>query len=198
MTATDAGFEERGDTEFLFDFDQFELMDKIGVFSGVEGHVELIEGRVLQMAPTSADHAGVSNDIAVSLTNKLTALGLYRTAFGVLNHPTLKIGDQSAPEPDVLVVRPLEGRKYPAPGDVALAIEVSISTRENDLTVKSRLYAQASVPEYWVVEPESRKVTVHREPHPDGTWTLVTVLDGDAYVSPLFSSQIHIPLSELF
>lgn len=198
MTATDAGFEERGDTEFLFDFDQFELMDQIGVFKGVEGHVELIEGKIIQMAPTSADHAGVSNDVAVSLTNKLTTLGLYRSAFRVLTHPTLKIGEHSTPEPDVLVVRPFEGRKYPEPGDVALAAEVSISTRANDLTVKSRLYARGGVPEYWVVEPETRKLTVHREPKPDGTWASVTTLEGDAYVSPLFSSQIHIPLSELF
>ncbi len=41
-----------------------------------------------------------------------------------------------------------------------------------------------------MVEPEARKVTVHREPKPDGTWASVTVLEGDAYVSPLFSSQI--------
>jgi Uma2 family endonuclease len=79
-----------------------------------------------------------------------------------------------------------------------LVVEISISTRGNDLTLKSRLYAEAGVLEYWVVEPESRKVTVHREPKPDGTWASVTVLEGDAYVSPLFASQIHIPLSELF
>lgn len=196
MTATDAGFEERGDTEFLFDFDQFELMDQAGVFRGVDGRVELIEGKVLQMAPTSADHAGVSSDIVVSLINKLTAQGLYRTALRVLTHPTLKIGAHSMPEPDVLVVRPFEGRKYPEASDVALVIEVS--TRGNDLTVKSRLYAQAGVPEYWVVEPETRKLTVHRQPQPDGTWASVTALDGDTDVSPLLSSQIHIPLSELF
>ncbi|MBO9560007.1 MAG: Uma2 family endonuclease [Caulobacter sp.] len=198
MTATNPGFEERGDTEFLFDFDQFELMDQAGVFNGVEGRVELIEGKVLQMAPTSPDHSSASNDVAVSLTNKLTAQGLYRTAFRVLPNATLKIGERSAPEPDVLVARPFADHKYPEPSDVALVVEVSISTRDSDLTSKSRLYAQARIPEYWVVEPETRKLTVHREPQPDGTWGSVTVLEGDAYVSPLFSSQIHIPLSELF
>jgi Uma2 family endonuclease len=198
MEETTAGVQDLGGDEFLFDFDQFEQMDQLGIFSEVQGHVELIEGKILQMAPTSADHGGVSNDVAVSLTNRLAAHGLYRTAFRVLTHVTLKIGEQSAPEPDVLVARPFEGRQYCEPADVVLAVEVSISTCDSDLTVKSRLYARASLLEYWVIEPEGRKVTVHREPQSDGTWASVTVLEGDAYVSPLFSSQIHIPLSELF
>jgi len=55
------------------------------------------------------------------------------------------------------------------------------------------------VPDYWVVEPESRALSIFRDPRPDGTWASTTVLDGDgAAVSPLFAPQISIPLSELF
>lgn len=197
MTTMDAGFEERGDSEFLFDFDQFELMDQAGVFNGVQGHVELIEGKIIQMAPASTDHGEVSGGVFYALKSASIAAGVDKLHRFIV-HATLKIGEHSAPEPDVLVMRAGEHGKYAQAGQVALVVEVSISTRENDLAVKSRLYAKAGVPEYWVVEPESRKLSVFREPQPDGTWGSVTILEGDAYVSPLFSSDIHIPLSELF
>ena len=197
MTATNPGFEERGDTAFLFDFDQFELMDQAGVFKGVDGHVELIEGKIIQMAPASIDCGEASGGVLYALKSSSIATGIDQR-YRFIVHATLKISEYSAPEPDVLVTRAGDHGKYAQVEQALLVAEVSISTRENDLTVKSRLYAQAGVPEYWVVEPETRKVIVHREPKPDGTWASITVLDGDAYVSPLFSSQIHIPLSELF
>lgn len=194
---TDAGFEERGDTEFLFDFDQFELMDQAGVFRSVDGRVELIEGKIIQMAPGSTDHGGVNAKAIFAIMSALRALSP-RPALEVITNATLQIGRRNAPLPDVFVMRADEDGKYAQADQAVLVVEVSISTLKNDLTVKSRLYARGGVPEYWVVEPESRKVTVHREPKPDGSWASVTVLEGDAYVSPLFSSQIHIPLSELF
>ncbi|WP_419320154.1 Uma2 family endonuclease [Caulobacter sp. ErkDOM-E] len=198
MTTSEPSFAERGGSEFLFDFDTFERMDQAGVLRLASGHVELIEGKILQMAPISADHGDVSTNAAVSLTNRLTASGLGRDVYRVLVHVTLKIGEHSAPEPDVLVARPLDGRKYCETADAALVVEVSISTRDGDLNIKAPLYARAGVQELWLVEPESRKVSVLREPRPDGTWASTTILEGDATVSPLFAPQISIPLSELF
>jgi Uma2 family endonuclease len=198
MTATDAGFEERGDSEFLFDFDQFERMDQAGIFSGVQGHVELIEGKIIHMAPASVDHGGVSATIVFAIMTALRGLSP-QPALKVITNATLQIGQRSAPEPDVFVMRAGQSEKYAQAEQALLVVEVSISTRGNDLTVKSRLYARAGVPEYWVVEPESRTVNVLREPHPDGTWASTTTLKGEAAsVSPLFAPQISIPLPELF
>ena len=198
MTATNAGVEERSDSEFLFDFDQFERMDQAGVFDGVSGHVELIEGKIVQMAPASTDHGEVSGGVLYALKSAAIRAGIDKLhRFTV--HATLKIGKRSAPEPDVLVIRAGDSEKYALAEQAVLVVEVSISTRENDLTVKSRLYAQAGVPEYWVVEPESRTLGIFRDPQPDGTWASTTVLNGDgAAVTPLFAPQISIPLSELF
>jgi len=197
MMATNSGFEERGDSEFLFDFDQFERMDQAGIFAGVQGHVELIEGKIVHMAPASTDHGGANTDVVVAIETALRAL-TPRPALRVITSAALQIGRRNAPQPDVFVMRTSDNGKYAQAEQAVLVVEVSISTRGSDLTVKSRLYARAGVPEYWVVEPESRKVSVLREPRPDGTWASATVLEGDAYVSPLFAPQIHIPLSELF
>jgi len=197
MTTMNAGFEERGDSEFLFDFEQFELMDQAGVFSGVQGRVELIEGKIIQMAPASIDHGGANADVVFAIESALRALSP-RPALKVIVNATLRIGQHSAPLPDVFVMRKSEGENYAQAEQSVLVVEISVATRGRDLTVKSRLYAQAGIPEYWVVEPKARKVSVFREPQPDGTWALTTILEGDATVSPLFAPQISIPLSELF
>jgi Uma2 family endonuclease len=198
MNTSEAGFHERGDNEFLFDFDQFERMDQAGIFSGIEGHVELIEGKILQMAPASTDHGGVSASIVFAIMSALRELSP-QPPLRVLTHATLKIGDYSAPEPDVCVMRAGETQKYAQAEQVVLVIEVSISTRGRDLNIKAPLYARAGVPELWLVEPENQKVSVFRDPRPDGTWGSTTVLEGDgAAASPLFAPQISIPLTALF
>jgi len=197
MTTMNAGFEERGDSEFLFDFEQFELMDQAGVFSGVQGRIELIEGKIIQMAPASIDHGSANADVVFAIESALRALSP-RPALKVIVNATLRIGRHSAPLPDVFVMRKSEGENYAQAEQSVLVVEISVATRGRDLTVKSRLYAQAGIPEYWVVEPKARKVSVFREPQPDGTWALTTILEGDVTVSPLFAPQISIPLSELF
>uniref|UniRef100_B0SZA1 Putative restriction endonuclease domain-containing protein n=1 Tax=Caulobacter sp. (strain K31) TaxID=366602 RepID=B0SZA1_CAUSK len=197
MTTVEAGFEERSGGEFLFDFDTFEKIDKLGVFDRAEGRVELIDGRLLEMSPISGDHGEISGGVFFRLKAAVMALGLEDT-FKLIVHATLKIGENSAPEPDVFVARPKGDRKYYESRDAVLVVEVSIATRNNDLELKGPLYARAGVPEFWMVEPERRIVRVFREPQSDGTWASTTVLKGDACVSPLFAPQIHIPLTELF
>lgn len=198
MSQPDPGFAERGGSEFLFDFDQFERMDQVGIFSGIEGHVELIEGKILQMAPASTDHGGASANIVFAVMSALRELSPQQP-LRVLTHANLKIGDYSAPEPDICVMRAGETQKYAQAEQAVLVIEVSIATRGRDLNIKAPLYARAGVPELWLVEPGNRKVCVFRDPQPDGTWASTIVLEGDgATVSPLFAPQISIPLTALF
>ena len=52
--------------------------------------------------------------------------------------------------------------------DVLLLIEVAESSLAYDRTTKLRLYAEAGIPEYWVVDCKAETVEVHRDPGPDG------------------------------
>ena len=76
----------------------------------------------------------------------------------------------SEPEPDIAVVRPL-GRAYldhhPYPGDVFWLIEYSDSSLAKDLDEKRQLYAQAQIPEYWVVDLQQPQIVVFRNPGAD-------------------------------
>ncbi|MBJ7484168.1 Uma2 family endonuclease [Brevundimonas sp.] len=180
---------------FLFDFDDYERMDHAGVFADQHGRVELIEGVIVHMAPQGFDHTTVTSDVLGQFYVALKATP--GEQFRVLTQGTLKIGNHSAPEPDVFVVRRTERKKYYEAADAVLVVEVSISTADADKTVKVPLYARAGIPELWIVEPEQASVTQYRGPRPDGTWDdVITVIEGA--VSPLFAPEIAIVLADLF
>jgi Uma2 family endonuclease len=67
-------------------------------------------------------------------------------------------------EPDIAVLRyhRLKNKRQ-APEGADLAVEVvspGEEARERDLDTKRREYAKARIPEYWIVDPETRTITV--------------------------------------
>ena len=180
---------------FLFDFADYERMDEAGVFADQDGRVELIEGVIVQMAPAGFDHTSVASDVMLGLGIALRDGPDHQ--FKVLTHGTLKIGNHSAPEPDVFVVRVTGRKKYYEAADAVLVVEVSVSTADADKTIKAPLYARAGIPELWIIEPEQASVTLYRGPRPDGEWSEIrSVTEGS--VSPLFAPHIAIVLADLF
>ncbi|MBX9803365.1 MAG: Uma2 family endonuclease [Caulobacteraceae bacterium] len=196
MTANPNGMQE-GPTDFRFDFDRFERMFELGILNDLGPRIELLEGRIVEMSPIGGEHGDTSVDLAVVLSNALSSIPTLRDALRVSAAVTLRIGDYSAPEPDVLVARRRNGRKYYEAADAVLVIEVSVSTRDNDLAIKRPLYARAGIPEFWIVEPEARLIRVLRDPRPDGSWGDERVVT-DGAVTPLFSDQVHLSLAEVF
>jgi hypothetical protein len=71
----------------------------------------------------------------------------------------------SEPEPDVMVYSNPDPRAYGTSRTKALlAIEVAESSIEYDRGEKSTLYAEAGVPEYWVLNLVDRELEVFRDP----------------------------------
>jgi Uma2 family endonuclease len=73
----------------------------------------------------------------------------------------------SEPEPDVTVIRG-KIRDYsehqPLAADVALVVEVSDATLQQDRTLKLRLYARAGIPVYWIINLPDRQLEVYSDP----------------------------------
>ncbi|CAN5314708.1 hypothetical protein BH10PSE4_BH10PSE4_15880 [soil metagenome] len=83
-------------------------------------------------------------------------------------------------------------------GDIFAVLKAATKTAGLGALYRFSVQVTLKIGEHSAPEPESRRVSVLRDPKPDGTWASTTVLDGDATVSPLFAPQISIPLSELF
>ena len=133
-----------------------------------DARYELIDGEAWLMAPAPAlDHQDIAGEIYHQLRNQLD--GQPCRPFIAPVDVRLPRGDESddaidtVVQPDVLVVcdagridrRGIRG----APDWVAEVL--SPATAAHDQIVKRRIYERAGVPEYWLVHPQDRTVTIY-------------------------------------
>ncbi|HEY3900680.1 MAG TPA: Uma2 family endonuclease [Chthoniobacter sp.] len=104
----------------------------------------------------------------------------------------------SEPEPDLAIVRGRRSDYRQAhPVSAELVIEVAVSSFEIDL-VKGHVYAEAAIPEYWIVCPEEKRVEVFRLPQgPDGYAEHIIVSAPDFLKSSVLPN-IQVDLATLF
>ena len=88
-------------------------------------------------------------------------------------------------------------RRHPLPGDILLLIEVADTTLPLDLGEKATLYAEAGIPEYWVVDIEGRRLLAHRQPA-GGGYSDVRSFAGDDGVAPLSDPKALLKGNDLF
>jgi Uma2 family endonuclease len=123
--------------------------------------VELLRGEIIEMSPEGEPHAYSSSTAGEYLMRMLGERAMVRHA------KPITLPNQSEPEPDIAVVQRL-GREYlthhPYPENIFWLIEYSESTLEKDLQVKSRIYAEVGIPEYWVVDLKKRQLAIFRDP----------------------------------
>ena len=165
------------------------------VGSGVldQRHVELIDGEIVEMAPEGEPHAYSSDEAGEYLMYLLGDRAKVRHA-----KPITLPGSASEPEPDIAVVQRL-GRVYrqqhPYPENIFWVIEYSDSSLIKDLEVKSKVYAQAGIPEYWVMNLKTMELIVMRLPTPDGYQSQMTLTEG--IVTPLAFPGLAIEVERL-
>jgi Uma2 family endonuclease len=155
--------------------------------------IELLEGTLYEMSPQTSAHFLAKNRLTFRLQSRILELGLPLEA---LSEPTISIGTSSAPEPDIIVCNmPNVDGFYPA-SSVLLAVEISVSTLNIDLNFKKVLYAEAGIPEYWVVEVE--KGRIHQFWLPKGeTYEEVQVVEFDTPISSKCISGLEVVTSGL-
>lgn len=75
-------------------------------------------------------------------------------------------------------------------------VEIAQASLSYDRRVKMPLYAQAGIPEGWLLDVAASRVYVHRDPSPDGYRT-VTVRGGQP-LSPLAFPDFVLTADQLF
>lgn len=159
-----------------------------------EDRVELIEGEILNMPPPGTKHSGITGRL-----NKLFVLSVGDAAI-LLPGPTLPLGAYSAPQPDLVLLKPREdfySHSHPLPSDVLLLIEIADSSLAYDQGVKRTIYARARIAEYWIVDVAGRRLFRHLTPTDDGYSDVVSFADGDV-VAPQALPQVTVPIGTLF
>jgi Uma2 family endonuclease len=148
----------------LWTVDEYHRMIKTEILTN-EDKVELLEGQILAMSPQEPPHASTVRRASKYFDRLLLGRADIRVQLPV----TLSLN--SEPEPDIAVVR-IDPRDYfnahPTPDDIFLLVEVADTTVSKDLKVKAPVYGKANIPEYWVLDVNTRQVYVFREPNATG------------------------------
>jgi Uma2 family endonuclease len=175
---------------------EFLRMGEVGLLKP-DARVELVEGEILEMSPMNRPHR-----VAV-----VKAEGALQRAFGegyyVTGQLPLAIGEATELYPDVAVFEGDVDDSPEAPTGAVLVLEISDSTLRYDRGRKLPLYAAAGVPEYWILDVNSRTLEIYQDPMPSttrrGRFTYRVVsrhADTDCVI-PLFAPERVVPVSDL-
>jgi Uma2 family endonuclease len=145
--------------------DEYHQMIEAGILSEDE-RIELIRGEMIEMSPIGNRHAG-----CVRWLNRAFSSRFASRAVVDVQDPVTLAEQQSEPQPDVVLLRYREDcyrAQSPMPEDVLLAVEVADSSLDYDRDVKIPLYAEAGIPEAWLVALPAGSVFSYRDPSPTG------------------------------
>jgi Uma2 family endonuclease len=185
----------RRDGLFRFTVEQFYQLDELGFFD--DRHVELIRGIIFEMTQKPG-HATSSE-----LTGQLLRM-IFGPGWNVRETKPLDMGRRSLLEPDFYVVAgSIRDYTNGHPTTAALVVEISEATLRKDRTIKAHLYAQAGLPDYWIVNLVDRQLEVHRNPGPDPSrrgrfrYADVTIVPESGSIAPLAAPQSQIAVADL-
>ena len=159
-----SGFGKASEASHKFTVDEYLRLAEVGVLNR-EDRVELVDGVIWQMAPIGRPHE--------RRVNRLTRL-LLRTVPDYIEvniQGTIRLDDNTGPEPDITLLSPeasMDEENIPDSAGVLLAIEVSDSSLRIDRGGKARRYAQSSIPELWIFVLADDEIEVSRQPTADG------------------------------
>jgi len=137
----------QGVAKYLFNVTEYHRLGDAGILSE-DDRVELINGEIIEMSPIGSLHASCVKRMARLLYRKLGETVLVGT------QDPVELDDGLEPQPDLSILKPHEdeyARAHPRPPDVLLIIEVADSSIEYDRSIKLPLYANAGIPETWIV-----------------------------------------------
>lgn len=144
---------------YRFTVAQYQKMAEVGVLTPAD-KVELLENYLVQKMSRNPVHDGTVQVVDEALAGVIPAGWTLRVQLTV-------VLPDSQPEPDFAVVRGTARTylaRHPTAADTGLVIEVAESSLVRDQRDKTRAYARAGIPIYWIVNLVDGRVEVYTQP----------------------------------
>jgi Uma2 family endonuclease len=176
---------------YRWTIEQYHQAVDAGVFA--DQPVELLNGELVIMPSEGAAHAGRGDGIGTYLRYLLGNRALLRDS-----KPITLPNSASEPEPDLAIV---EFRvwgyeeQHPHPEQIFWVMEFSNTSLKKDLEIKDKIYAAAGIKEYWVVNLQTQKLIVFRDPIDGDYQSKQTYTTGT--ISPLAFSDVMVSIDVL-
>jgi Uma2 family endonuclease len=168
-------------------------MSESGILDPSE-RTELLAGQITLMVAKGTPHV-----LSLRLLSRLLDELLAAQPVFVSTQDPIHLDDFSEPEPDLALVQGTVldyAEQHPRADQVYLIVEVSDSTLKQDCEVKDKLYAQAGIADYWVLDLKNRQLHIFRNPTPTG-YTSQLILSEPNQVSPLAFPELTLPLTAI-
>jgi Uma2 family endonuclease len=177
--------------------DEYYRMVDAAVFEH-DRRIELIHGELREMSPIGDGHREAVNALTNDWVMAQSTAELRARLTVQIQSPIRLPAQQSAPQPDMSWI----ARRPPAAplggaDEVFLVIEVAETSLDTDRGEKAQLYAEAEIPEYWIVNLIDNCLEVHRDPKGGHYQSLSTHHVGDE-VRPLLFSDCVLKVGLLF
>lgn len=145
--------------QLRFSVDEYYKMIEIGILKDYE-KAEIIEGELIQKMPIRDRHASVVNRL-----NRIFVKNVSNEILVSVQNP-LRISDYNEPEPDFVLadLTKFENDRHPHPEETLIVVEVSDMTLKYDRDTKLSLYAEAEIPEVWIINLKNDIIEIHRKP----------------------------------
>ena len=167
--------------------DLYHHMAEQGMFEPDE-RVELIDGEIFTMSPVGSLHVR-----CVNFLNRTISRLLGDDYLVSVQNPIISAND-TEPQPDITILRAnsnLFKDQLPTGRDTLIVIEVADTSASFDRNRKFPKYAQAGIPEAWLVDLKRDVVEAHSDPGSNGYGVVKTLRRGEVL------SSLTIPLIEL-
>ena len=170
----------------------YHQMSEMGILAPDE-RTELINGQIILMASKGTAHVTSLQLLANALRDQLGNTALVRT------QDPIQLDEWSEPEPDLVIARGTVldyTDRHPGPRDLELVVEVADSTLKQDCEIKDKLYAQAGISDYWVLDVKNRQLHIFRNPTPTG-YTSHLILNEPSQIAPQAFPSFAISLTAI-
>ena len=153
--------ETREVTRRRFTVHEYHRMGEAGILHE-DDRIELIDGELVEMTAIGTRHFNCVNRLNHLLVGKAGD-----DAIVSIQNP-VRLNEYSEPQPDAALIRTRDySGSLPTPEDVLLLIEVSDTTLAYDHGVKLPRYAEAGIPEVWIVNLPGQRIEHHTGPSGD-------------------------------
>ncbi|MGI8670843.1 MAG: Uma2 family endonuclease, partial [Aridibacter sp.] len=176
----------------LFTSDEVHRMMAIGILPEESGW-ELINGEIIHRMTIGSKHAGTVKRINLVLTKLLA------DDFIIGVQDPIQINQRNEPEPDISILKMRDDfyvEKHPQASDILLVVEVSDSTLKFDRETKKRIYSNAGIVEYWLVDLEENTLETYSKPK-SGTYFEMKVYERGDVVYSKHIEKLKLNVSEI-
>ncbi|MEM6629616.1 MAG: Uma2 family endonuclease [Bacteroidota bacterium] len=173
--------------------EQYHQMFDAGIITERD-KVELIKGEIIDMSPIGNRHShyvGQLTDIFYEIFGRGVV---------IRGQMPIQLDNLSEPEPDIALCLPPR-RRYidhsPTPTETLLVVEVSHTSLGFDQQIKLPLYAEAGIPELWILDVEGQKLYVSKQPKDGQYLSQKTYTTSDTLPVEIQGTLHQIPVSQI-